>query len=107
GLAASSDGVKVVVEPGPVRPLFEPTPAVLELYERARAIAGAIGFEPGHGTVGGGSDGNFTGALGIPTLDGLGVCGDGFHTGEEHLLISSLVPRARLFSGLLRSLGAS
>ena len=92
--------------PGPVRPLFAPTPESMALYERARTLAQRIGFTPGHGTVGGGSDGNFTGALGVPTLDGIGVCGDGFHTAQEHLLVSSLVPRARLMAELMRSLDA-
>ncbi len=45
-------------------------------------------------------DGNFTGALGIPTLDGLGVCGDGVHTKQEHLGVSSIVPRTRPLAGL-------
>jgi glutamate carboxypeptidase len=103
-IRSSSPDVGLEVEPGPVRPLFEPTAAGLALYEHALACARAVGFAPGHGTVGGGSDGNFTGALGIPTLDGLGVCGDGFHTDEEHLDVDSLVPRARLLSGLLRTL---
>jgi glutamate carboxypeptidase len=96
--------VDLTVRRGPVRPLFEPNRAGLDLYERARQIATQIGFAPGHGTVGGGSDGNFTGALGIPTLDGVGVCGDGFHTLDEHLLISSLVPRTRLLAELFRTL---
>ena len=90
---------------GPVRPLFEPGAGTLALYSRAEEIAGSIGFVPGHGSFGGGSDGNFTGALGIPTLDGLGLCGDGAHTHDEHILVSSLVPRARLLAGLLESLG--
>jgi len=94
-------GVELEVRRGAVRPLFVPTPEGLALYERARALANVIGFDPGQGTVGGGSDGNFTGALGIPTLDGVGVCGDAFHTRQEHLLVSSLVPRARLIAELL------
>ena len=73
-------GVELEVEPGPVRPLFEPSAASLELYEHARSLAREIGFDPGHGSVGGGSDGNFTGSLGVPTLDGLGPEGAGFHT---------------------------
>ena len=101
-----SPGIRLEVTPGPVRPLFAPTPESLALYERARTLAQRIGFNPGHGTVGGGSDGNFTGALGVPTLDGIGVCGDAFHTTQEHLLVSSLVPRARLMAELLRSLDA-
>ncbi len=96
--------VGVVVERGPVRPLFEPNAGVLDLYARAEKIAGSIGFVPGHGSFGGGSDGNFTGAMGIPTLDGLGLCGDGAHTHDEYILYSSLVPRARLLAGLMESL---
>jgi hypothetical protein len=106
GLRPLSSGIRLDVTAGPVRPLFAPTPETLALYERARALAMRIGFNPGHGTVGGGSDGNFTGALGVPTLDGIGVCGDAFHTAQEHLLVSSLVPRARLVAELLRSLDA-
>jgi glutamate carboxypeptidase len=89
-LEGESDGVRIVLEPGPVRPLWQ-----------AHA---AIGFELRHGSFGGGSDGNFTGALGRATLDGLGVDGGGAHTFEEHLLVSSLVPRCRLFAELLRTL---
>jgi glutamate carboxypeptidase len=92
------------VEAGPVRPLFEPTDQTLALYDKAEAIAREIGFVPGHGQFGGGSDGNFTGALGIATLDGLGLMGDGAHTHDEHVLYSSLVPRARLLAGLFRTL---
>lgn len=103
-LGATQEDVGFEVRQGPVRPLFEPGEESLALYERAARLASAIGFEPGHGSAGGGSDGNFTGALGIPTLDGLGVCGGGFHTHEEHLLVSSLVPRARLFASLLADL---
>ena len=57
-----------------------------------------------HGSVGGGSDGNFTGAMGIPTLDGLGVRGAGIHTLEEHIEVESLVQRGRLMAGLLATL---
>jgi glutamate carboxypeptidase len=102
-----SPGIRLEVRPGPVRPLFAATPEGLAFYERARALAHRIGFDPGHGTVGGGSDGNFSGALGVPTLDGIGVCGGAFHTAQEHLLVSSLVPRARLIAELLRSLDAA
>ena len=97
--------VGVVVEAGPLRPLFAPHAGVMDLYARAEAIAKDIGFSPGHGSFGGGSDGNFTGALGLATLDGLGPCGDGAHTHDEHILYSSLVPRARLLAGLLETLG--
>lgn len=103
-LASPIPEVVLEVEKGPERPLFKPHPGTLDLYERARRIAADIGFELEHGQFGGGSDGNFTGALEIPTLDGLGVCGAGAHTHDEHLLISSLVPRARLLAGLIADL---
>jgi len=96
--------VRLEVEPGPIRPLFSAQAATLDLLEVAQRVAREVGLELGHGQFGGGSDGNFTGALGIPTLDGLGVCGDGVHTKQEHLLVSSLVPRARLLAGLFEAL---
>jgi glutamate carboxypeptidase len=65
-------------------------------------VAQRIGFDITQQSSGGGSDGNFTGAMGIPTLDGLGVAGAGMHTLEEHILIDSLVPRAKLMAGLLQ-----
>lgn len=104
GLTATNGALALSVEPGGTRPLFAAFDGTMELYRRALAIAREIGFEPGHGSVGGGSDGNFTGAMGIPTLDGLGVCGDGFHTSHEHADIPSFVERTQLLSGLLRTL---
>ena len=104
GLVSPDREVRLEVEPGPVRPLFNMHEASEELYEVAHRVARDVGLDLGHGQFGGGSDGNFCGALGIPTLDGLGVCGDGVHTKQEHLLVSSLVPRARLFAGLLEEL---
>ncbi|MCY4452377.1 MAG: M20/M25/M40 family metallo-hydrolase [Immundisolibacterales bacterium] len=104
GLEPINPDVSVAVEVGPLRPVFAPHSKVMDLYSRAESIAGEIGFNPGHGSFGGGSDGNFTGALGLATLDGLGPCGDGAHTHDEYILYSSLVPRARLLAGLLASL---
>jgi glutamate carboxypeptidase len=104
GLVSPDPDVRLEVEAGPVRPLFAMHKDTEELYEVARRVAREVGLDLGHGQFGGGSDGNFTGALGVPTLDGLGVCGDGVHTKQEHLLVSSLVPRARLFAGLLEEL---
>jgi glutamate carboxypeptidase len=103
-LAGEHDGVRISVEPGPVRPLWQPHERTMALYERARVLAAEIGFKLEHNSFGGGSDGNFTGALGCATLDGLGVDGGGAHTFEEYLLVSSLVPRCRLFAELLRTL---
>ena len=105
GLAGERSGVRVEVERGPVRPLWTAQAGTLALVERARRIAGEIGFALPHAQHGGGSDGNFTGALGVATLDGLGVMGHGAHTHDEHLLVSSLVPRATLFACLLAELG--
>ena len=96
------DDVQLVVTRGVTRPVWEPDAKVVALYGTARGIANRIGFEISHQSSGGGSDGNFTGAMGIPTLDGLGVQGAGGHTLEEHLLVSSLVPRAKLIAGLLQ-----
>ena len=95
--------VRLEVEPGPIRPLFTMHEASRDLFEVAQRVAREVGLDLDHGQFGGGSDGNFTGALGIPTLDGLGVCGDGVHTKQEHLLVSSLVPRARLMAGLFEA----
>jgi len=96
--------VRIEIERGPVRPLWTAQPATMALYQRAKRIAGELGFELPHGQHGGGSDGNFTGALGVATLDGLGVMGGGAHTLEEHVLFSSLVPRATLLARLIAEL---
>lgn len=103
GLRASAPDVALEVRRGVTRPVWEPSEADLGLHAKAHAIGQRLGGEIGHGSAGGGSDGNFTGALGIPTLDGLGVMSAGHHTLGEHLLVDSLVPRARLLAGLLAS----
>jgi glutamate carboxypeptidase len=103
-LAGVRSDVRIEIERGPVRPLWTAHAATLALYERARRIAGEVGFDLRHGQHGGGSDGNFTGAMGIATLDGLGVMGGGAHTHEEHILVSSLVPRATLLARLIAEL---
>ncbi|MFC3126790.1 M20/M25/M40 family metallo-hydrolase [Pseudoroseomonas globiformis] len=102
GLAGGSE-VGVEITRGVTRPVWEPDAAVMKLYRCAEALAGHLGYALPHASAGGGSDGNFTGALGIPTLDGLGVQGAGIHTLQEHVQVASLVPRARLFAGLLAS----
>ncbi len=104
GLVGIRSDVRIEVARGPVRPLWTAHAGTMGLYERARRIAGEIGFDLGHGQHGGGSDGNFTGAKGVATLDGLGVMGGGAHTHEEHILVSSLVPRATLLARLMAEL---
>ena len=98
------DGVGFQVELSVVRPVWEPSAETMQLCETARGIAASLGFELPHGSTGGGSDGNFTGAAGIPTLDGLGLCGAGYHTLGEYIEADSLAERARLMAGLLLAL---
>ena len=98
-------GITVEVTGGMNRPPFEKSAAIDVLFRHAQAVARGIGFDLQHTEMtGGGSDGNFTAALGVPTLDGLGIDGDGAHTEWEHGLISSIEPRTRLMRGLLETL---
>lgn len=94
---------KVFVSGGINRPPLERTAAVVELFEKARSIAGFTGFELGEAQVGGASDGNFIAALGIPVLDGLGISGDGAHAVHEHIEVDDIARRGALISGLLLS----
>jgi glutamate carboxypeptidase len=103
GLRSTANDVSLEVTRGVTRPVWEPDAKVLALHAKAEGIARRLGFALPHQSSGGGSDGNFTGAMGIPTLDGLGIQGAMAHTLEEHVQVSSLVPRARLFAGLLQS----
>jgi glutamate carboxypeptidase len=100
-LAGAHDDGRLEVEVDVVRPVWEPSEGTLALHATAARIARDLGFELPHGSAGGGSDGNFTGAMGIPTLDGLGVRGSGIHTLDERMAIDSLAERARLLAGLL------
>jgi len=101
---ATFAGDHVEILPGAVRPLFKPSEGGLALFERARELGETLGLALEHGQFGGGSDGNFTGALGIPTLDGLGPLGAGPHTFDEHILVSSLSSRCRIIAGLIETL---
>jgi glutamate carboxypeptidase len=103
-LSGSSNDVTFKVTRGVTRPVWEPDAGTMALYEKARGIAKAMGLELPHGSAGGGSDANFTGAMGIPTLDGLGVRGADMHTLNEHIEVDSLVERGRLMAGLLATL---
>jgi glutamate carboxypeptidase len=97
--------VRVEVTGGMNRPPFEKTPAIDALFRHAQSLARDIGFALEHTAMtGGGSDGNFTAALGVPTLDGLGIDGDGAHTEWEHGFVSSIAPRTLLMRGLLETL---
>lgn len=97
-------GARLEVRGAVNRPPLERTEAVAALFRRAQSLMAEIGVPLDEVSTGGGSDGNFTGALGVPTLDGLGAVGDGAHTPREHLLIRRLPERAALLAGLLANL---
>jgi len=94
----------ITVEGGVDRPPYEKFDGIEKLFEHAKACAAEIGFELQDLKTGGGSDGNFTGALGIPTLDGLGADGHGAHSNDEFIYYSSLVERCRLMIRLMETL---
>jgi glutamate carboxypeptidase len=98
-------GTSVEISGGVSRPPLERTPAVQRLYEEAKTLAAGLGRELGEGAAGGASDGNFTAALGVPTLDGLGPAGDGAHARHEHVLLADLPWRAALVAALVGRLG--
>jgi len=104
-LNAASNDVQFKVTRGVTRPVWEPDARTMALYDVARGVAQGMGFDIPPQSAGGGSDGNFTGAMGIATLDGLGVQGAGAHTLDEHIVVDSLALRGRLFAGLLAALG--
>ena len=93
-------GAKLEITGGFDRPPLERKYSA-ELYTRAKSLAKQIGFSLGEAAAGGGSDGNFTAALGVPTLDGLGAVGDGAHSIREHVLAKTMPQRAALLAALL------
>lgn len=100
-LQGEENGVGFTVTRGVTRPVWEPQPGTMALYDLASQLSAQIGFEMSSDLAGGGSDGNFTGAMGVPTLDSIGVRGKGLHTLDEHIEVASLPERARLAAGLL------
>jgi glutamate carboxypeptidase len=107
-LATDKGDVTLHVSRGVTRPVWEPDqPGTMEVYKVARGIAKEIGFDLTCASSGGGSDGNFTGHMGVPTLDSIGLRGKGLHTLDEHIEIDSLVERARLAAGLMGRLGTA
>lgn len=95
---------RVRIEGGIRRPPLVRTAGVAALYEKARVVAEHVGMPFGEGASGGSSDGSFTASLGVPTLDGLGIDGDGAHAAHEHVRISDIPTRAEFLCELLRSL---
>ena len=94
-------GIRLEVSGGVERPPLERSPGVVRLYNQAKDVAAELGRELGEGATGGGSDGNFTAALGVPTLDGLGPRGDGAHALHEHVVVADLCWRAAFVAALL------
>ncbi|MBI3493638.1 MAG: M20 family metallopeptidase [Acidobacteria bacterium] len=104
GLRPVDSRTSVEATGGLDRPPLERTAQVERLYKQARELARELGHDLDEGGTGGGSDGNFTAALGIPTLDGLGAIGDGAHAIHEHVDIETLPDRAALIAGLIDQL---
>jgi glutamate carboxypeptidase len=92
---------KITISGGINRPPMERNRGTLALYQKAQAFATDLGFVLDEASTGGASDGNFTAALGVPTLDGLGAVGEGAHAPHESVIIEHLAPRTALLAALL------
>jgi glutamate carboxypeptidase len=103
-LEPALDGARIEVRGGINRPPLVRTAEIGRLFDHAKHLAAEIGFELREGTVGGGSDGNFIAALGVPVLDGLGVDGAGAHAEHEHIIIEDIPRRAALLTRLIETL---
>ena len=101
GLQPRLAGAQLDISGGLNRPPMERSEAMAALFAHAREIAAAMGVELQEGATGGGSDGNFTAAIGVPTLDGLGPEGEGAHAAHEHVDTESFPRRVALLAGLL------
>ena len=95
---------KLEITGGINRPPMERKFGTIALFKQARKLAAELGFELNETSTGGGSDGNFTAALGIPTLDGMGAVGEGAHAAHEHVIIEHLARRTALLAALLATL---
>ncbi len=100
-LKPEDDRCTVSVQGGLNRPPMERTEAIAALFHKAQTLAQAIGFNIDESSTGGGSDGNFTAALGVPTLDGLGGVGEGAHAPNESILLDRIADRVALLAGLV------
>jgi glutamate carboxypeptidase len=103
-LRAFDKRCKVEVSGGMNRAPFERSAGVVKLYKQARGLAAELGFELAETAVGGGSDGNFTAGMGIPTLDGLGAVGDGAHANTEHVIVKEIPRRTALAARLIETI---
>ncbi|MBN9615502.1 MAG: peptidase M20 [Acidobacteriales bacterium 59-55] len=102
-LKVSDPHCRLEIVGGINRPPMERKTGTIALFKRAKALAAELGFELDEASTGGGSDGNFTAALGIPTLDGMGAVGEGAHAAHEHVVVEHLVPRTALLAAMMAS----
>jgi glutamate carboxypeptidase len=100
-LKCEDPACSVKITGGINRPPMERKPGTVALYKQARSLASELGFDLAEAATGGGSDGNFTAALGIPTLDGLGAVGEGAHAEHESIITEHLIPRTALLAAML------
>ena len=100
-LKVTDKGCKLTVTGGINRPPMERKPGTVALFRLARKLAGEMGLALDEASTGGGSDGNFTAALGVPTLDGMGAVGAGAHAAHEHVVKAHLVERTALLAGMI------
>ncbi|NYF49891.1 acetylornithine deacetylase/succinyl-diaminopimelate desuccinylase-like protein [Edaphobacter lichenicola] len=103
-LKVSDPHCKLTITGGINRPPMERKSGTIALFKKARELAAEIGFSLEEASTGGGSDGNFTAALGVPTLDGMGAVGDGAHAAHESVVIEHLVPRTALLAAMIASI---
>jgi len=101
GLKAADKRCSLTVTGGINRPPMERTAGTVRLYEKARALAAELGFALEEAATGGASDGNFTSALGVATLDGMGAVGEGAHARHESIMMEHLAPRTALLAAML------
>jgi glutamate carboxypeptidase len=102
-LKVSDPQCKLTITGGINRPPMERKAGTIALFKKARSLAAELGFALEEAATGGGSDGNFTAALGVPTLDGMGAVGDGAHATHESVVIEHLVPRTALLAAMIAS----
>jgi glutamate carboxypeptidase len=102
-LKVSDPRCKLTVTGGINRPPMERKAGTIALFRKARSLAAELGFALEEAATGGGSDGNFTAALGVPTLDGMGAVGDGAHAAHESVIIEHLLPRTALLAAMIAS----
>jgi glutamate carboxypeptidase len=100
-LKVSDPRCKLTITGGFNRPPMERKTGTIALFKKARSLAAELGFTLEEAATGGGSDGNFTAALGVPTLDGMGAVGDGAHAAHESVLIEHLIPRTALLAAMI------